>query len=114
MSTEDGLVVRMELPGVPPDAVEVSVHEGVLNVAGERPLDGDIGEEDWLRLERPTGRFERSLTLPEATDPSGISASFENGLLELRIPHPPERKPHRVAVNTGGGRTAVDVGDRPA
>jgi HSP20 family protein len=112
--TEEALVVRMELPGVRPDGVEVSVHEGVLSVAGERPLEADISDEDWLRRERPVGRFERSLTLPESTDPGGITASFENGVLELRVPHPPERKPHRVSVTTGGERTAVDVGEKSA
>ena len=53
----------------------------------------------------PYGAFRRSLTLPEGIDPEGVSASFDKGVLEVRIPKPEERKPRRVAIQ---------VGDRPA
>jgi HSP20 family protein len=96
--TADGLHVRLELPGMRPDDVDVAVNDGVLTVAGERKLDADIADDAWVRRERPVGRFERSFTLPEGTDPAGIRASFDFGVLELHIPHPPQRRPHRVQV----------------
>lgn len=111
--TAEGVVVRLELPGLRPDDVDVSVSDGTMTIAGERKVDPAIAEDAWLRRERAVGRFERSFTLPQGTDPAGIAASFEHGVLELRIPHPPERRPHKVQVSTGGagaGNEAIDVG----
>jgi HSP20 family protein len=110
--TADELVVRMELPGIDPEHVDVSVEEGMLVVAGERTFDADVEEDAWVRRERAIGTFQRSFNLPEGTDPQAITASFNHGLLELRIPHPPERKPHKVKIGTGAGndQAAVDVG----
>lgn len=98
--TPDGLHVRLELPGMRADEVDVAVNDGVLSISGERKLDADVAEDAWLRRERAVGRFERSFSLPEGTDPAGITASFELGVLELRIPHPPQRRPHRVQVTS--------------
>ena len=101
--TDEGLVVRVELAGLRPDEVEVAVNDGMLTVSGERKFDADISDEAWLRRERATGRFERSFGLPEGTDPAGIQANFNHGLLELRIPHPPQRRPHRVEIGSDRG-----------
>ena len=110
--TDEALVVTVDLPGMGPDAVDVSVNDGMLTVSGERPVTGDVADDQWLRRERPRGRFERSFTLPEGTNPADIAATFTHGVLELRIPHPPERKPHRIQVGTGDSqeRETVNVG----
>lgn len=110
---DEGLVVLVELPGVGPDQVDVSVQDGVLTLSGERPVPADVGEEAWVRRERATGAFERSFSLPEGTQPDRIQASFDNGVLELRIPHPPEQRPHKVQIGVGadaGSRSTVEVG----
>lgn len=118
--TDEALVVRVDLPGLRPQDVDVSVEEGMLTVSGERPKD-DVGEDAWVRRERPTGYFERSFSLPEGTDAEHISAAFNNGVLELQIPHPPERKPHKVQIEAdssgeqleaGAKGETVDVGSR--
>ncbi|MDP8978557.1 MAG: Hsp20/alpha crystallin family protein [Actinomycetota bacterium] len=111
--TDEGMVVLVELPGIGPDQVDVSVQDGVLTLSGERPVPADIEAEAWVRRERASGAFERSFTLPEGTRPDQIQASFDNGLLELRIPHPPEQRPHKVEIGVGSetaNRSAVDVG----
>lgn len=109
--TEDGMVVRMELPGMSPDEVDVSVQDNMLTVSGERRLPADVADDDWIRRERPVGQFQRSFSLTEGTDPNQIAASFEHGVLELRVPHPPERKPHRIQVaDSSSDREAIDVG----
>jgi HSP20 family protein len=109
--TAEGLMVRMELPGMDPSDVDISVNEGMLTVSGERKLDGDVAEDAWVVRERPVGRFERSFGLPKGTDAEAITASFDAGLLKLTIPAPPERRPHKVQIS--GGKTdaeALDVG----
>lgn len=109
-TTDEGLVVRMELPGMRPDDVDIAVQDGVLTVSGERFDDTEVKEDAWLRRERFLGKFERSFTLPEGTDADAITASFDNGLLELRIPHPPEQQPRRVKISAGRQQRAVDAG----
>jgi HSP20 family protein len=112
--TDDGLVVRIDLPGLHSDAVDVSVQDGVLTIQGDRPEE-EIPQDRWLRRERPTGRFERSFTLPERANPEDITARFEQGLLELRIPHPPARQARRIQVGrTRDTREAIDVSARAA
>ncbi len=108
--TDEGLVVTLELPGLRPDDVEVSVNEGMLTVAGERTVDANVAEDAWVRRERPVGRFERTFSLPEGTDASAVTASFDAGLLELHIPHPPQRRPHKVEISSGrASEQTVDV-----
>lgn len=107
--TDEALIVRMELPGMSPDDVDISVQDGVLTVSGERRVEG-VADDAWLRRERPVGAFERSFTLPEGTEPEKIAASFDVGVLELYIPHPPERQPRRITIAAGGERSAVEVG----
>lgn len=110
--TEQGLVVHVDLPGVRPEDVEVSVQDGMLTIKGqwERSFEQGVDRENWLRRERSAGAFERSFTLPEGTNPKEINASFEHGVLKLEIPHPPEAKPHRVQIAGGtGAEETVDV-----
>ncbi|CAN5365904.1 Hsp20/alpha crystallin family protein [soil metagenome] len=111
--TDEGLVVLVELPGMGPDQVDVSVQDGILTLSGERPVPADVEAEAWVRRERATGAFERSFSLPEDTRPDQIQASFDNGVLELKIPHPPEQRPHKVQIGLGAdpsSRSAVEVG----
>lgn len=97
--TAEGLTVRVELPGLSTDDVDVSVNEGVLTVSGERKLDVGVAEDAWVVRERPVGRFERSFSLPKGTDPAAVTAQFDAGVLELHVPAPPERRPHKVEVS---------------
>ena len=109
--TADGLTVRMELPGMRPEDVDISVNDGMLTVAGERKLDADVAEDAWVVRERGIGRFERSFGLPKGTDAESVTAAFDAGLLELTIPAPPERRPHKVQIAAEKrDNEALDVG----
>lgn len=110
--TDEDVVVTMELPGLTTDDVEIEVEDGVLTVSGQRARTADVEDERWLRRERPVGEFSRSFTLPEGVDPNKISADFAHGVLELHIPQPEERKPHRVQISPGSEQQAVEAGSR--
>lgn len=104
----DDLVLQMDLPGLTEDAVTVEVEDGVLTVSGERKDERRHESEGIHRLERTYGKFARSFNLPAGTDPDSISGDFENGVLELRIPKPAEKKPRRVAIGSGAGAGTIE------
>lgn len=101
VETEDHLVLRADLPGLSRDDVEIEIKDGVLTVAGERRADHEEKSEGFYRVERSFGRFSRSMTLPDGIDADTIAAEFDDGVLEVRIPKPERRKPHRVAIGSG-------------
>ena len=105
VETEDHFVLRADLPGVPEEDVKIEFEDNVLTVSGERKSEHEDKREGFYRLERSSGSFARSLTLPEGIDVDAVAATFDKGVLEIRIPKPEERKPRRVAIS---------VGDKPA
>jgi HSP20 family protein len=98
---DDSLVLRADLPGMSEDDVDIEVKDGVLTVSGERKAEEKKQGEGYYRVERAFGSFSRSLSIPEGIDPEQVSAQFDNGVLEVRIPKPAERKPHRVQIGKG-------------
>jgi HSP20 family protein len=105
VETDEHFVLKADLPGLTEADVNVEVEDNVLTVSGERKAEHEDKREGYVRVERAFGSFRRSLTLPEGIDPDGVQASFDKGVLEVRIPKPEERKPRKVAIQ---------VGDRPA
>lgn len=97
----DELVLRADLPGMSEDDVAIEIKENVLTVSGERRSEHEHKDESFYRAERAFGGFSRSLTLPDGVDPDAVSARFDQGVLEVRVPKPAERKPHRVAIGAG-------------
>jgi HSP20 family protein len=98
VETEDHLVLKADLPGLSRDDVEIEIKDGVLTVSGERGADDEEKSEGYFRVERSFGRFSRSLTLPKGVEADSVEADFDDGVLEVRIPKPEERKPHRVEI----------------
>jgi HSP20 family protein len=105
---DEHFVVRADLPGVQEKDVNVELEDNVLTISGERKSDTEQRKEGYYRIERAYGAFSRSLTLPEGIDAEGIKASFANGVLEVRIPKPEERKPRKVAINVGGSAPVIE------
>lgn len=98
--TEDGFVLHVELPGVSPDDVEVSLEENVLTIAGERRFYRDEDTEHFRRVERHFGRFHRAVRLPDRVEPDGVDAEFRDGMLTISVPKAEEAKPRRIEVRT--------------
>jgi HSP20 family protein len=102
VEAEDHFVLKADLPGLSEQDVSIEVQDNTLTISGERKDEHESRERGWYRIERSFGSFSRSLTLPDGVDPDGISARFENGVLEVSIPKPEERKPRRVEITTNG------------
>jgi HSP20 family protein len=102
VEAEDHFLLKADLPGLGDEDVTIEVQDGTLTISGERKSEHETREKGWYRLERSFGRFSRSLTLPEGVDADKIEASFDKGVLEVRIPKPEERKPRRISIGANG------------
>ena len=100
----DEFVIAFDLPGVDRDAIDIDVERNVLTVRAERrPV--NLGDEAVQHLsERPLGVFSRQMFLGDALDTDHISASYDNGVLVLRIPIAEKARPRKIAV--GGAQRA--------
>ena len=96
--TQEKFVITMELPGVSPDDVDISVEDSTLMVRGERKFYSEQQEESFLRIERRFGEFTRSLTLPSTADAESIQASFDQGVLTVEVPKREEAKPRKISI----------------
>jgi HSP20 family protein len=96
--TEDNFVVMVDLPGLDPGDVEVTLEDGVLTVRGERQFERNTSEEQFHRLERSYGSFARSIRLPRVADIERVDASFDKGVLAIQVPKREEAKPRTIDV----------------
>ena len=96
---DNTIVIKAELPGIKKDDISIDVKGNVLIIKGERFFDKKIKEENYYRKERSFGKFQRSFTLPEVVNPEAIKANFKNGVLEIEIPKPEEKKPKQININ---------------
>ena len=90
--------VRVDLPGVAPGDVTVEIEEGVLHVRGERTAGGSVPRGDFLRAERPHGRFALSMAIPASVDPQGVEARPRDGVLEILLRQKRDGRAGRVRV----------------
>jgi HSP20 family protein len=103
VETENDFVLRADLPGLSENDVNIELEDNVLTISGERKSEHEERKEGFHRVERASGSFARSLTLPEGVKPEAIKANFDRGVLEVHIPKPEERKPRKVEISVGSG-----------
>ena len=96
--TDKEILVRADLPGVDPNAIEISVENGVLTIRGEKKDEMEEKGKNFHRLERFTGSFFRAITLPPGTDAEKVSATSANGVVTVTIPKKAEAQPKRITV----------------
>ena len=97
--TEDAYVVRVDVPGVSKDDLEINFHDGTLSVSGNRKSFEKEEQENYLRVERAFGHFYRSFALPASVISDNISANYEDGVLTVRVPKAEESRPRRIQVS---------------
>jgi HSP20 family protein len=99
---DDGVTVYVDVPGLRVDDLDIELENDVLTVRGERPFPyaREDGSGPARRIERPFGRFERSIRVPRGLEPDSVRAALSDGVLKLRIPRPETLKPHRIPVHT--------------
>jgi HSP20 family protein len=99
---QDGnIVMKAELPGVDPKAVDVRLENNTLTLRGERKLDHEVKRDNYHRVERSYGAFSRSFTLPTVVDQGNIKADYKDGVLKLVLPKRAEAKPRQIEINVG-------------
>ncbi|MBO0829508.1 MAG: Hsp20 family protein [Streptosporangiales bacterium] len=105
---KDDFVVEFDLPGVDPDSIDLDVERNVVTVKAERPARD--GETEFLAAERPRGVFSRQLFLGDNLDTDKIAASYDAGVLTLRIPVAEQAKPRKIEVtSSAGSRRQLDA-----
>jgi HSP20 family protein len=98
----DRFVVDLDLPGIDPGAIDLTVDRNVLTIRAERQATREQGDEV-LVSERPQGTFTRQLLLGDTLDPERLQASYEHGVLTITIPVAEQAKPRRIEVSSPGG-----------
>jgi HSP20 family protein len=91
-------VVRADLPGVKPSDIEITAEKGVLSLRGARNFEQRKDDGHYSRVERVSGKFVRSFTLPENVQADAIKAQFKDGVLQLTIPKAAKPEPRRIEV----------------
>jgi HSP20 family protein len=99
VETPEHYLLRADLPGLSEADVNIEFENNVLTISGERPAEHRAQDEGYYRVERAFGAFSRSLTLPDGVDPNSVQAHFDQGVLEIRIPKPEQRKPRKVTIS---------------
>lgn len=102
--SEDAIELTAELPGIEEKDIELTLNEGVLRLRGEKKLERESREKDWHLTERATGSFARAFPLGFTPAADGVEATFERGVLKVRIAKPKngDRGPGRIEIKPAG------------
>ena len=101
---EHKLVLKLEIPGVRQEDIDVRLENNALSIKGERSFQSEGKEENFHRVERRYGSFYRAFTVPTTIDPDSIKADYESGVLRIELQKRPESKPKQIKVNVGSAR----------
>jgi HSP20 family protein len=109
--TEDEVVYAFDLPGIPQEKISVEVEDGALTLSATREREQKVEKTGFHRLERRYGTFTRTVGLPLGVSEDAIKATYEHGVLEIRVPKPEQQKPKRIEVAVAGGGPATIEGE---
>jgi HSP20 family protein len=106
--TEDALHYAFDLPGVAKDAIAVEVEDGALTVSATREREQKVESDRYHRFERRYGTFSRTVGLPQGVSEDDIKATYEHGVLEIRVPKPEQAKPKRIEISVDGEQPTIE------
>jgi HSP20 family protein len=110
VTVSDGdMVLTMDVPGLTVEDLSIELLDGYLFVRGERKPPELAEGTEWQHTERPFGRFERRVKVPEGVDADGITATMDNGVLSLIVPKPERLKPRSIVIGSGDGRRRLQT-----
>jgi len=95
---DDEYLVKVELPGVNKEDVKITIESNVLTIRGEKKQEKETKKENYHRVERNYGSFQRSFTLPSTVKSDKIDASYKDGILSISLPKAEEAKPKQIEV----------------
>ncbi len=96
---ENNIIVRVDLPGMEKEGIEITVTGNILTIAGEKRQEKEIKKEDYRRFERSYGAFQRSIMLPPDADTDRAVSSYENGVLEIKLPKKAVPQKKRISLS---------------
>jgi HSP20 family protein len=102
---EHTIALKMEVPGIDEQDIDVCLENNTLTVHGERKIEKEEKEENFRRIERQYGSFTRSFTLPSSVDPAQVSANYDKGVLKITLAKKADAKPRQIKVNVGSEKT---------
>ena len=105
---EHKVVLKLEVPGVKEQDLDVQVENQTLTVRGQRSFEKEEKEENFQRIERRYGSFTRSFTLPNTINTESVNASYENGVLKIELAKREEAKPKQIKVNVSAGKKSIE------
>jgi HSP20 family protein len=101
LEKDNTLIVKAELPGVKKEDVQVELDNGTLVIKGETKDASEAKEEAYYRMERTYSAYDRRLPLPFDVTPDQVTATMQDGVLEIHIPRPAEATPHATRITVG-------------
>jgi HSP20 family protein len=110
--TENELVYAFDLPGIPEDKIAVEFQDGAVTVSAERERQEEVENDRFYRFERRFGTFSRTIGLPQDVTEEHVSADYKNGVLEIHVRKPEEKKPRRVQIGVGERKTIEGTAEK--
>ena len=109
IDTPGAIVLKAELAGMKPEDVHIELDDDVLTIKGERHQEETLDKEQFQSTEWHYGSFQRSITLPRSVKREAIEASYENGVVEVRVPKAAEVQPQQIELKVKGEGSAIDT-----
>ena len=105
--SEQGITLKMEVPGVSQDDLKINLENNTLTISGERKFEKDEKEENFHRIERQYGSFTRSFTLPNTVDSEKVDATYDSGILSIQLAKKAEAKPKQIKIGVASVKPEI-------
>jgi HSP20 family protein len=106
--TDDAVHYAFDLPGIPKEKIAIEVEDGALTVSASREREQKVEGDRFQRFERRYGSFSRTVGLPQGVSEDEIKATYEHGVLEIRVPKPEQPKPKRIEIAVEGTQPTIE------